>query len=352
MLPNVLPLLALAFPVIPDGATSPAADAPTPVAIELAFQPVKDWRVLLPAEQFAPIGKGIAFPHAEGGAFAVRLEGTVLWVDRDGDGECEAKVEPLEPGKTALLVLRAPTTDGAARSYAVRLSSANNWSYSTSGAMVGEYQGTRLRLIDQNNNGRFDDLGEDALIVGPGSAASFLSQVIRIGDELHSIQVAADGTHLEGTPYTGEVGRIDFGVDHESKARMRAVVIQSTDGKYSFEVSQARGNIAVPAGEYLLHSGQVALGSARAELRQGRFAAVTVAPGETSVVPWGGPVQAEFRYHRQGNEVVIAPNEIWYFGRAGEEYSSFLPLGSSPKFFVKDRKTGEVLVTAQFPGST
>ncbi len=345
-------LLALSFSV---GAETSPPTAPefglAPVTVDLAFKPYQDWNILLPNEQFSKVGEGIAFPHAGGERLAVKLEGTVLWVDRDGDGQCEAKVEPMERGKTGLMVFRAKRADGAEGSYAVRLSSDGSWSYSASGAMVGELAGERLQLIDQNNNGRFNDFGEDAMVIGRGKAASFLSRVVSVDGELYSIEVSEDGASVSATPFSGATGALDLASDLETKARMRSVVLRSSDGSMSFEVSQAKGAVKLPVGEYAVHSGQVALGKGHAELRTGRMKNVAVTEGGKSSVSWGGPVDAEFLYHRKGDEITIGPSEIWYYGRSGEEYSNFMPLGTSPTFVIKDKQTGEVLVDAKFPGN-
>lgn len=324
---------------------------PTAVSVDLSFKPYKDWNILLPAEQFAKVGEGVAFPHAGGERFAVKLEGTVLWVDRNGDGECDAKVEPLEKGETGLMVFRTKSEGGADRSYAVRLSSDGTWSYSASGAMVGQLAGERIQLIDQNNNGRFNDFGEDAMIVGRGKAACFLSRVANVKGQLYSIDVSADGTRVEATPFAGETGSLDLASELETKARMRSVVLKSASGDLSFEVSRATEAFELPVGEYTVHSGQVALGKGHAELKTGRMKQVSVASGETTTLAWGGPVEAEFIFHRSGDEITIGPREIWYYGRSGEEYSNFMPLGSSPTFIIKDKLTGEVLVNAKFPGN-
>lgn len=340
---SVSPFLLLAL--------SGGAAAPAPVTVELAFKPVQDWNLLLPAERFTKVGDGIVFPHAGGERFAVKLEGTVLWVDRDGDGECEAKVEPMEPGETGLLVLRGKRADGSDGSYAVRLSSDGSWSYSASGVMAGELAGEKLRLIDQNNNGRFDDFGEDAMILGRGRAASFLSRVVNVGGALHELEVSADGTRVEARPYEGAVGELDLASQLDCKARMRSVVLKSAEGDLSFELSRERGAVKVPAGSYTLHSGQVALGKGTAKLSTGRMEPIQVAAGERATLDWGGPVRAEFMYSRGGDEVQIGPNDIRYFGAAGELYTSFMPLGTSPTFTVKEKETGEVLIDAQFPGN-
>ena len=73
--------------------------------------------------------------------------------------------------------------------------------------------------------------------------------------------------------------------------------------------------------------------------------------GKSATLAWGGPVEAEFAYKREGGSVTVGPRDIWYYGRSGEEYSNFMPLGSSPSFVIKDKKTGEVLVNAKFPGN-
>jgi len=338
-----IPALALAAAV--------SAEDHSPTTVELSFKPYKDWDLLLPKEQFATVAEGVAFPHAGGDVLTARLEGTVLWLDRDGDGECDARIEPMERGQTGLMVFRPRDATGAECTYAVRLKCDGKWTYSASGAMVGEIAGTRISLIDQNNNGRFADYGEDAMIVGRGKAASFLSRVIHVDGELLSIDVAGNGRQIEVRPFDGEAGTLDLGSKHRSKARMRAVVIRSADGETSFEVSRAKGGLKVPAGEYTVHSGRVALGKGRATLRTGRFQPVSVRAGESTVVEWGGPVKAEFRYARRGEQLQIGPDDIRYYGRSGEEYGSFLPLGSSPAFTIKDANTGEVLVNTKFPGS-
>lgn len=331
---------------------TPVPRAAAAETVALSFRPIRDWDLLLPAEEFTPVRDGIPAGGGDGEPFATRLEGTSLWVDRDGDGEVDVEVEAQEPDEPPRLVVFQSERGGKrGLSYAVRLLSDGTWKYAPAGALVGTFRGTRLQLIDQNNNGSFADFGEDALIVGRGQAASFLSRVVHVGGELYRLKVAADGSHLDLAPYDGPSGTLDLTSELDSEAKVRAAVVQSTDGELSFELSGADGGLRIPAGEYALHSGQVVLGKARAELRQGRFAAVTVAAGERAVVEWGGPVEAEFDYERGGGRVVIAPWDIYYYGRAGEEYSNFMPLGTSPRFVVKAKDTGEVLVDAMFPGN-
>jgi hypothetical protein len=130
--------------------------------------------------------------------------------------------------------------------------------------------------------------------------------------------------------------------------------VNSKDGKHSFELSRSllsEGGLTVPTGDYILHSGQVVLGKSHADLKTGRSQPLAVVAGETTKIAWGGPVKAEFAYGRSGDTVRIGPADILYFGSAGEEYTNFMPLGSSPRFAIKEKATGDVLVNAVFPGN-
>jgi len=62
-------------------------------------------------------------------------------------------------------------------------------------------------------------------------------------------------------------------------------------------------------------------------------------------------VQGEFSFERAGAQVQFTPWDIWYYGNLGEEYSKFLPLGTSPEFAIADAVTGKPLVNAKFPGN-
>jgi hypothetical protein len=49
---------------------------------------------------------------------------------------------------------------------------------------------------------------------------------------------------------------------------------------------------------------------------------------------------------------MISPADVTYFGRAGEEYFIWDPVGKSPEFSIVERKAGTELTKAMFPGSS
>lgn len=318
-------------------------------AVRLQPKAHRTWSVLLPKETWAPVGAGFAVAHQKGERFAAAAEGDVLRADLDGDGAMEALVE----GETGFLTLAGTSKSGAALSYAVRLQRPKGrpWQYSCGSAMVGEIAGTKIQIFDQNLNGRFDDYGQDAMVVGKDTAASFLSRVVAIDGKLHEIDVAADGSSFTHKPFAGASGTLDLVSQFECRAKLLAAIVTSTDGKYSFNLATAAHGLLVPSGTYTLHGGQIVLGDAHATVTTGRSAPIVVAADGKQVVAWGGPVQAEFAFHRQDDRVSFAPNEIWYHGKQGELYEAFMPLGKSPDFTIKNKATGETIVVAKFPGN-
>ncbi|MCP5021229.1 MAG: hypothetical protein GY930_05575 [bacterium] len=348
-------LLAAASLIAASTFAGSAKEAAVTTEVALSFRTLRTWDVRLPAEAFAPIGKAIPFAAAGEAGLKIAIEEGTLRIDRDGDGELDGRVETPDKEKgSQLVVFRLNEGSENESTYAVRVKNDGRWSYAPAGAMEGQAGNTRFMIFDQNGNGRFDDYGVDAMIVGRGKTASFLSHSIHIDGVLTELVMGADGRSASLTPFSGETGKLDLGAELTTKAKMRSVVVNSKDGKHSFELSRAlsaKGGLNVPAGEYVLHSAQVVLGKSHAEMTAGNSKPITVAAGETSTLDWGGPVNAKFRYKRGGDKLQIAPGDIQYYGSAGEVYANFMPLGSSPKFAIKEKATGKVLVNTVFPGN-
>jgi hypothetical protein len=331
------------------GSWSSHAFAGDKTTVELQSKTPRPWEIQLPEERWVDVTGGIPVPHKNGARFVTLIEGDMLRADLDGDGTPDARVE----GDTGSIDLAGTSPEGHAIRYSVRLARFNNgpWKFTCGSVLEGEIAGTRVQFIDQNLNGSFNDVGEDAIVVGRDPAASYFSRVVSIDGHLYSIDVARDGSSFTYEDYTGPSGVLDMTSSFTCKAKLRAAVVKSTDGKYSFNLARGKSGTTVPAGDYVLASGQIVLGESKATIRGGRSAPIRVGADSTAKVTWGGPVTGEFAYERKGGEVTFTPWDIWYYGKLGEEYSQFLPLGKSPEFTVKDTKSGEQLAQAKFPGN-
>jgi len=344
-LPLCLALLALVF------AGVPAFGEKTSVADEgsatLAYRTHRDFKLILPKETFRPVGAKIDLSSCLSKSFATKLEGTALLLDSNGDGTLDVRAE----GESALVTFRGKNAAGDPATYSVRLVNRSGWKYAASGVVAGTVGSTKVRILDANGNGSYADYGVDAMFVGRGHHAQHLSKAMHVGGKLYSIDVAKDGAKVTWRPFSGKTGTLDLS-DCETKAKVLSVVVTSVDGDYSFDMAKHDGPTVVPAGRYELTAGELGLGDNRLKLRAGRAKAIEVGGEAPQVVAWGGPVTAAFRYRRVGAEVRMAPEDVWYHGRAGEEYHSWFPTGQSPTFRISNRKNGREIATAFFPGST
>jgi hypothetical protein len=344
---SVLATICLALPqaVPPQEPRSEVAADAAGFTIDLRHRGVRKWKVSLPDEQWRPVGTAFSLAKTHGFDFKTKIEGTRLLVDTDGDGETDVSAE----GKTAFLTLRGKTSDGKPLAYSVRLANEKGWKFAPGGYLEGKIEGTRVRLIDQNNNGVFGEVGRDALIVGTGKTATFFSKVINVGGDLYEIDVANGATELTCTRYDGPSGKLHLTCTTQGK--VMAAVVRSTDRRYSFDVSLAKDGMQVPVGAYRLMKGELGLGKSRVTMQTGQSKPITVARDQTKQVCWGGPVRAEFDYQRRDGKLHLSPDNVWLYGAAGELYTGWVPLGASPKFTITDDKTGKEVAQAHFPGT-
>ncbi len=321
--------------------------------IALTYKAARTWSYDLPEQRFTTISRTIDFVAAGGKRYGVALEGQALAVDTDGDGTHDVRVE----GKSAFIHLKTQVSKESAAqgakpfSYALRLvNPGSGWRYAAGGARIGKIGTTRITLIDQDGDGRYDGYGKDAMIVGRSKSACFLSRVVNVAGELHGIEVAKDGTSLRHAPHKGPAGTLDLASKWDAKAKLQSVIVRSADGAYSFDLSKATEGLKVPTATYLLHSGKLGLGENVVRFRQGRAKAAVVAKDGRTVVAAGGPLTAEFGYQRRGAEILFDPAALRYFGRAGEEYVTWKPFGKSPEFTVTDTKVSKTIAKAIFTG--
>ncbi len=329
-------------------------------SVDLRYRSYRTWSLQLPSETWFPLQDGIRIPHAGGDTFAFEYEGTSLKVDTDGDGELDRTIKALVDPKTMVsstrVILNGTDKSGQPFRYAARLrNDADGWEWAPGGAMVGTVNSQAgpipVRIIDQNGNGKFNDVGSDAMIVGNTDHAMMLSATIYVDDKLQNIAIAPDGKSFQLSAYDGPTSEIDMSTSFNSKAVLLSSVIISADRKHSFDIAAIEGPVRVPAGTYTVVAGVVGLGQHRVTISAGRMKPLKLAADRSKKFDWGGPVASEFQFARVGNEVQFSPSSIWYYGKAGEQYSGWHPIGKSPEFKVLDAETQVVLKVAILPGS-
>ena len=307
----------------------------------LSHKAQKKWGINLPAETWIAIDWSIAI-HG-GLEFAVEQTGAMkLSVDTNDDEKLDNEVK----GTGGSLTLKGTAESGEKIAYTVRLRpNGKSWEWSTGSVQSGIVEGVKVSLIDMNGNGRYDDFGKDAYLVGGSTNAAFLSRVVNLKGELFEFTPNAHGTEVTTKPYTGETATLDATSEFEGRGRVVNAVFR--DGDLSFNVADAKKGLKVPAGTYSFEHGYVTKGSATVTIDTGRMKPIKLNAGAEHRLAWGGPIGGEFSYSQAGSEVTVQ-SDFRFFGRLGEEYKEFTPRGGGPKVFVKDMEEGEVLAKGRF----
>lgn len=210
----------------------------------------------------------IPFATADGKLRVLKKEGGWL-VDRNGDGKLDDTDLPLiaGAGDTCTVPLRLA---GTVTPCTLRVMHAQeNWLYltgsSTLDATVG---GQRLRLVDRNLDGRFDEAGVDGVMQetpadqGPAQVVP-LTRIVRLGDRLMHIAVVEDGAALTCTPYDGPVAQVTAELvqaakDTAFKASGMSLVLVAADHQAALCIAGTGRQIAVP-GTYRIEQDHLTL---------------------------------------------------------------------------------------------
>lgn len=306
----------------------------------LSFKAFKKWSFVTPLQTWTPVTtEGIQVKHPNGEFFAAERDGLKLSVDTTANGRLNKDVK----GAGGYLTLRSKGDDGKMFHYAVRLvGSSAGYRYASSGVMAGTVGGVPVRLIDLNNNGIYNEFGKDALIVGKGKSAGYLSKVISHAGKLYDFEVSEDGSEVSVTPFDGESGTVNGLSGYKSKGRLTNAVISDSSGEISFNLTDSK-DLRVPVGDYTIVAGLITKGNNTARIRQGKMRPVRVEADKPTKLAWGARVTAEFTHAVDGRDVKIEPSAVHYYGAAGEEYYDFVPGAKSPKFLVYDKTTHKQL---------
>jgi len=311
----------------------------------LSYKANLKWNIITPKETWSNVSGKLGIPHANGDGFDAYVEGQALMVDTTGNGKVNHKVK----GVAGTAVLSAKSIDGKKFKYALRFQKAGaGWRFTSSGVMQGKVKGQMIRLLDLDNNGTFNEVGTDGMIIGKGSSASYVSKVVNLKGGLFNLTATRDGASITVTPYEGDIWTLNLRKNFKAVGKLVSAIVSGDDGNYSFNLASAKKGMKVPAGSYVIVGGLLKKGSATVRMRTGKMKPIDVQKDQEFILPWGSKLKAEFSYARQGEKITIEPSSLHYFGRAGVEFYDFKPNTQSPEFLVKDKRTGREFDSGKF----
>lgn len=311
----------------------------------LKHRGMEDFTVVLPDAKgvWKKLGESLVLQGLE---FPLEVQGDLKFeIDSDGDETVDTAIK----GNAGYVELAGKDKDGNPFRYAVRFANtgAKQWNWAPSHVMTGKVRGTIVSFVDRNGNGKYDDVGQDAYVIGTERAAAYLSSVVNIGGELFELEIDKTGSSVKTRPFTGPTGTLAAAPPTDIKGDLVAAVF--TSGTWSFNVAGQPKGLKVPAGKYTFASGFLERGTESATMSRGRMEPVEVAADGTLAVAWGGPLYGEIDEPTTTKDSITVRPTLYIFGNAGEAYADFLPQGKAPKVEVLDKETGKVLKKGTFP---
>jgi hypothetical protein len=199
----------------------------------------------------------------------------------------------------------------------------------------GTYDGTMLRLFDDNLDGTFTQDGKDAIMIGKSPVAIPLMKVHQIGNQFCQLEVASDGSQITVTPVSG----LQLGVVETCFKRGLKCLAMTDDQGNSIDLATS-GRSGIPAGRYKLNYGVLADGPMVTIIKPTEACPVyDIQAGKVNVLRLGKPLWVSFAASTSAAGTVTVSPRVKVYGAAGEEYSSDLSGGTGrPHVLMLDGK--------------
>jgi len=313
------------------------------------YKAVSKWEYVVPGESWVEIDDEISIPNGDESGFLAKVYGAEgaekLDIDTNGDGRFDVTCKGLR----GTAKLKGKDAEGDSFTYAIRLMhSGKKWMYATGGVMKGKVDGNSVSLIDANCNGSWNDYAVDCYIDGRGDAATPLTDALSLGGELYSIELETDGQAATWSIFEGETGSLDMTKEYEGNGKLTSALVESTDGRFQFNLADCKKGLKVPAGSYVLKGASVKKRSLSAQIVKGDMKPFEVPAAGAFALEWGGPVTAVYDWTMDNGTITVSPNALRFIGKAGEEYKGFAPSDVGPKILVTDLRSKKQIASGRF----
>lgn len=244
------------------------------------------------------------------------------------DADDNGKLDTKEWVKFSQTMSASYLVKSGGKSYAVRLvdvkvylrTGGTGISTVLGGCMVlscqqGSFNGTSIRLYDDNVDGVFTQDGKDAISIGRSTFAIPLMKTHQVASHHYQLEVAEDGTSVTFTPVSGlELGIVEL----PYRSGIKCLAFADKAGKsYDLAISARTG---IPAGSYRLSYGVLTGGGLMTVVAPTEACPTyEIQAGKINVVRIGKPIRVSFDATYAGGNVTVSPR-VQVFGAGGEWY--------------------------------
>lgn len=207
----------------------------------------------------------VSLPCKAGGVTVFYAQGNVAVVPGDaaGPGNAPTALVPRE-GFSQPLVLDLPCADESTNKVGLAFARSKGDSellvrnLAVAATQAGDHS---VYVVDDNCNGKYNDAGQDAIIIDAGRLAVPLSPTVMLGGVPHKIEVAENGQKLSLTPAPARTGLVGL-VSQGAYAQVLAgAVLKGPDGSFFPLIPNVA--MPLPAGDYSLEFASLVDGAGR-----------------------------------------------------------------------------------------
>jgi len=225
-----------------------------------------DWKViktkveLLPEKSdmsspmFRPAAVGgdkLTLP-VEGGSMTIVVTTQKVMVDNSGSGKADFLAAQGDRSTLFQVTLVYSNGEKVKHTYAI-VKNGSNWMLKRMSALTASLEGTKMLMVDENNNGQFCEEGIDASFVGGSIWGIPTSSVVNAGGKLFEVKFNESGTEMSYKPYSGKTGKVDIFKEWTGKANPKVAIFKGTTEAGTIFIDVAgKGDVAVPTGSYAL----------------------------------------------------------------------------------------------------
>jgi hypothetical protein len=255
-----------------------------------------------------------------------KLNGDFIWVDLNCDGKPTGdEAKRIQPdGVSDPFVCELLYDDGTTAQYSFRFKTViekEKYALIRSSARTATFQNHRIVLLDDDGNGKYNDIDRDAVIIDD-NPVTFLGKYILLGEDFYEILVHKAGASLElRTAPKLDTGVIDifeaYTPSQKSETlRIHSIIVTGANGSFSFD--ERRRKVKAPAGSYDITFGLFERAKETVYMKKGEKTSFSVIAKETAKPQWGGEVTSKFDLSSDGQEVTVSPPS--FIGGGSETY--------------------------------
>lgn len=366
-----------------------AAEAAAPISTELTFELVEEVdeyeRPSYYTDEIYPAWNSISLgakesssriPRVENGPNVLRAGSAEVWIDlnQDGEGTEEGDVEipirgRLEPvvyeigeGESRRKVAYLTRTGIEQDTYQkIEMNLAPVDAVMTiyilaAGSVVGEIDGTSIRIIDENldgvygsapltyghvgmTGGRFQP-EMDSMVIDEADHAVPFSEYTKIEDQWYRLEVQNGGTSLLAHPVELKTGVLKLDYEGRKPEPQFVIVKGQSDFENSYFDLTTDREVEVPVGRYELYFGLVSEGKKKqlmkAVMVPGEDTPIwQVLEGDEVDVELGSPFGFDFETVVEERTVLVEGTTVCVVGRGGERYERIWNAVPRPEVSVR-----------------